>query len=586
VNRSIVTAIVLVLASAAVLAISARNVLTGSCPLSSGGPAATPAAQAGTDRDRQAPTPPPFRAPTLDERTVSLDDYKGRVLLLDFWATWCGPCIAELPNVKRVYEKHHDEGFDILSVSLDRDRSTLSRFVEREGLDWTHVYNGDARPGQDPASLYGIRAIPTMILIGRDGKVAAVNVRGRRLEAEVAKALKAADGATEVGKATEDFDRVIRRSRGPLRNPDLGILDEPAPAWRVDQWFNLPQGAEAIDLADYRDKVVYLYGFQSWCPGCHSHGFPTLQELTKRFEGDHDVAFVAVQTTFEGFGTNTPHKALQTAERYGLSIPVGHSGSAGAPSSLMRDYRAGGTPWTVIIDRDGVVRFNDFHITPDEAQRLINHLKDRPLTTATDPTITTLPPERGGQDLIGTRFPDVRFDRRLRHDVASTDAGAPATEVKATLYRWWTDACPFCEASMPAIEQLRRDYAEHGLRVVGVYHPKPPRPVPDEHILAAAERLGYSGEVAVDEDWSALRRAYLSGADRSATSVTFLVDAEGTIRFVHPGPQFFPSDEPAHSQSDEDFDLVDRAIRSLLELEAPDMKPASGIGGAGRSSKD
>jgi len=508
---------------------------------------------------------------------VSLDDYKGRVLLLDFWAEWCGPCIAELPNVKRVYEKHHDTGFDILSVSLDRDRSTLSRFVEREGLDWTHVYNGDARPGQDPASIYGVRAIPTMILIGRDGKVAAVNVRGRRLEAEVAKALTAGDGAAAVGKANGDLDRVIARSRGPLRNPDLGILDEPAPAWRVDQWFNLPGGRDSIDLADYRGKVVYLYGFQSWCPGCHSHGFPTLQELTKRFEGDEDVAFVAVQTTFEGFGTNTPDKALQTANRYDLEIPVGHSGAAAAPSPLMRDYRGGGTPWTVIIGRDGVVRFNDFHITPDEAERLINHLKDRQLTAATDRAITTLPPERGGQDLIGTRFPDVAFDRWLRRDDASA-AGSPALEVKATLYRWWTDACPFCEASMPAIEQLRRDYAEHGLRVIGVYHPKPPRPAPDEGILAAAERLGYSGEVAVDEDWSALRRAYLSGADRSATSVAFLVDAEGTIRFVHPGPQFFPSDDPESAQENEDFRLVEQAVRSILGLDL--QKPTQTGGNA------
>ncbi len=561
-NRSIVTTTVLVLASAGVLAISARNIPTGSCPLSSAESAATPAAQAGSDRDRQAPTPPAFTAPTLDGRTVSLDEYKGRVPLLDFWATWCGPCIAELPNVKRVYEKHHDEGFDILSVSLDRDRSSLSRFVDREGLDWTHVYNGDARPGEDPASLYGVRAIPTMILIGRDGKVAAANVRGRRLEAEVAKALNAADGASEVGETNEDLDRVIGRTRGPVRNPDLGILDEPAPTWRVDQWFNLPQGAEAIDLADYRGKIVYLYGFQSWCPGCHAHGFPTLQELIKRFDGDDDVAFVAVQTTFEGFGTNTPEKAGQTAERYGPVIPVGHSGSVNTPAPLMRDYRGGGTPWTVIIDRDGVVRFNDFHMTPDEAERLIKHLKSRPTSAATQGEVATLPPERGGQDLIGTRFPDLRFDRWFRH----ADGATAAPDTKTTLYRWWTDACPFCEASMPAIEQLRREYAEHGLRVVGVYHPKPPRSIPDEHILAAAERLGYSGEVAVDEDWSALRRAYLSDADRSATSVTFLVDAEGTTRFVHPGPQFFPNDEPADAQANEDFDLVEGAIRSLLGL--------------------
>ena len=102
-----------------------------------------------------------------------------------------------------------------------------------------------------------------------------------------------------------------------------GIVGRQAPSWRVDQWFNLPDGQESIDIADYRGRVVYLYGFQSWCPGCHSHGFPTLQDLIKRFDGADDVAFVAVQTTFEGFHTNTADNALKTAEQeYLLTLLV------------------------------------------------------------------------------------------------------------------------------------------------------------------------------------------------------------------------------------------------------------------------
>lgn len=524
-------------------------------------------------------TPPAIiNAPTLDGGTVSLDDYKGRVLLLDFWATWCGPCIAELPNVKRVYEKFHGDGFDILSISLDRDKSTLRRFVERQGLEWTHIYNGDLRPGKDPASIYGVQAIPTMILIGRDGKVAATDVRGRRIEVEVARALraKAEDG---------NLDRVIGRSRGPQR-PKLGILDKTAPAWPVDQWFNLPAGRTSIDVGDYRGKVVYLYGFQSWCPGCHAYGFPTLQELIKRFKDDDDVAFVAIQTTFEGFNTNTPDKALATAQRYGLSIPVGHSGSNGNPSRLMRDYRGGGTPWTVIIDRNGVVRFNDFHITPDQAERLINVLRTGTTAEASTPSatgrvITTLPANRGGQDRIGTEFPDVQFDRWIRRGGPNLPDDGPRAEPaslarpRATLYRWWTDTCPFCESSLPAVELLRTKYAQHGLRTVAVYHPKPPRHVPDEEIAAAAQRLGYHGDIAVDLDWSALREAYLRSGRRFATSVTFIVDKDGVTRFLHPGPEFFPSNNPAHAQAEEDFGLIESAIRVLLNVDAASITPSS-----------
>ena len=87
-----------------------------------------------------------------------------------------------------------------------------------------------------------------------------------------------------------------------------------------------------------------------------------------------DVAFVAVQTVFEGFSSNTPEKAEATAERYGLKIPFGHSGKEGDPSPMMRRYRTGGTPWTILIDKKGVVRFNDFHISPEGGESAINQL--------------------------------------------------------------------------------------------------------------------------------------------------------------------------------------------------------------------
>ncbi len=153
-----------------------------------------------------------------------------------------------------------------------------------------------------------------------------------------------------------------------------GIRGQPAPSLQIDRWYNLPPGAKSTDVADYRGKVVYLYGFQSWCPGCHRYGFPTLTELIKRYKDNDEVVFLAVQTTFEGFSTNTPQRAKATADRYGLGIPVGHDGSANQPSTVMRRYRTGGTPWTVIIDPEGTVRFNDFHIQPAAAVAMIDRL--------------------------------------------------------------------------------------------------------------------------------------------------------------------------------------------------------------------
>ena len=335
-----------------------------------------------------------------------------------------------------------------------------------------------------------------------------------------------------------------------------GIEGEPAPSWGVREWINLPEGAETLDVEDYRGKVLYLFGFQSWCPGCHARGLPTLQKLVKRYEGIDDVAFVAVQTVFEGYSSNTAERAWETARQYELEIPVGHDGTAGNRSVLMKRYRTGGTPWVVVIDKSGTVRYNDFHITVPKARTLIDGLRAEP---AIKVEIETLPAGRGGQDLVGTSFPKLTFDRWLREDRAGGETP------KATLYRWWTDTCPYCEASLPAVEQLRRRYAPKGLRVVGVYHPKPPRVVDDGEIRATAVRLGYGGAIAVDEDWSELDELYLSKGRRRATSVSFLVDADGVIRFVHPGPIYFPSEDPRNSRENADYQLLEKAIRTLVE---------------------
>jgi len=158
-------------------------------------------------------------------------------------------------------------------------------------------------------------------------------------------------------------------------NAQPGISGKAAPKWGVDTWRQLPEGKKSLDIGDFKGKVLYLYCFQSWCPGCHSRGFPTLQSLVKSYAGDGEVAFVAIQTVFEGFGVNSPERGWETAEKYKLAIPFGHSGSADKRSSIMQRYRTGGTPWTIIVDPEGRVVFDDFHIDAQRATRLIDKLK-------------------------------------------------------------------------------------------------------------------------------------------------------------------------------------------------------------------
>ncbi len=119
--------------------------------------------------------------------------YRGKVVLVDFWATWCGPCIAELPNVKECYNKYHDKGFDVVGISLDQGRDVLEKFIEKEKLPWTQLFEDDVHKGEGwshpMVRYYGINAIPAAILLDKEGKVVSMAARGEDLPKLVEKLL-------------------------------------------------------------------------------------------------------------------------------------------------------------------------------------------------------------------------------------------------------------------------------------------------------------------------------------------------------------------------------------------------------------
>ena len=131
---------------------------------------------------------PEFNETDAKGQPMSIAGYKGKVLLVDFWASWCGPCMGELPNVLAAYEKHHPNGFEIVGISLDDDRQRFQTVLAAKNMTWQQFYDGKKYENK-LAVTYGVNSIPATWLLDREGTIIGKDLRGEELEQAVAAAL-------------------------------------------------------------------------------------------------------------------------------------------------------------------------------------------------------------------------------------------------------------------------------------------------------------------------------------------------------------------------------------------------------------
>ena len=132
---------------------------------------------------------PDFNEKDIQGDELSISKYKGKVVLLDFWATWCPPCVREVPDIQKLYNKYHSQGFEIVGISLDEEKDALENFVKQRKMPWPQIFAGN-RFENKLAIKYGIAFAPSTFLIGRDGKVVKQVMGTEELDKELQSALK------------------------------------------------------------------------------------------------------------------------------------------------------------------------------------------------------------------------------------------------------------------------------------------------------------------------------------------------------------------------------------------------------------
>jgi len=220
---------------------------------------------------------------------------------------------------------------------------------------------------------------------------------------------------------------------------------------------------------------------------------------------------------------------------------------------------------THVVSADEIVPVRDWDHYRDQLISTGYSPSDADERIATSLGVLRSMDRNAGSDRIGELAPAFEFEAWLNSEPLDIEQ----LRGRVLLVRWWTDTCPFCASSAPALRTLHNEYEDEGLTLIGVFHPKARRndPLNMPRVERVVNQREFEFPIAVDWDWrnGTLKDWWLTGPDRPATSVTFLVDKQGVIQFVHPGMEYHDESGPAdHAMCVDDMLAIRSEIERLL----------------------
>ena len=296
---------------------------------------------------------PNFEVKDLKGEELSLEKYKGHVVLLDFWATWCGPCIAELPNVKKVYEKYKDQKFQIVGISLDRALTPLETFVEQEELGWVHHWD----QGGQIANQYKVTGIPSMFLLDGQGIIRKAGLRGHALGTAVAELVEESltnpGGTPKITPESDSRPKSIPATKliKPKPNPQSESIPQPINK-KVEDWVGEPApdfkvkdlNGEELSLEKYKGHIILLDFWATWCPPCIKE-IPKLKKVYEKYKDQKfQIIGVSLDRSMPPLAAYVENKALTWAHYWDQN------------RSVRNQYGVTAIPTAFLIDGEGIIR--------------------------------------------------------------------------------------------------------------------------------------------------------------------------------------------------------------------------------------